>query len=149
MTKEEKLEEIVKYIESLGLKYTRPKSPEMHTCHLFVCRYKIAFHVCGEHDEEFRVKYKKRKIFIYDDSEIDGLKQVIDRIIEGMNYSYEHRFEIAEKKRKNRQYHLECLARHEERVKRREAHERSVAAKKLEKQEPKKKRQRIVNVEKV
>lgn len=150
MTKEEKFEELVNYVETLGLKYTRPKFPEMHTCHLFVLPYKIAVHIANEQDDEFRKKYKKR-LFITDECTMEDLKSFVDRFIEYSKYTYEHREEIAEKKRKNMQYHKECWQRHLDRLARREAHFKRLEERKAEKEseKPKRKRQRIVRYEKV
>ena len=150
MTKNEKFEWLVSYIESIGLKYTRPKFPEMHTCHLFILRYKIAVHVSNEQDGEFRKKYRKR-LFITDDCSIEELKSFVDRFVEHYKYTEEHREEIAEKKRKNMQYHEECWQRHLERLSRREAHLKRLEERKADKEaeKPKRKRQRIVRYEKV
>jgi hypothetical protein len=150
MTKEEKLNELVNHVEKLGLKYSKTKFPELHTCHLFVLPYKIAVHICGEKDDEFRKKYKKR-IFIHDDISVGDIIHNFDELASKLDWAYEHRDEIRERKRKNLQYSQECWQRHLDRLARREAHEKKMAEIKAKKEaeKPKRKRQRIVRYEKV
>lgn len=150
MTKEEKLKELINHVEKLGLKYSRTKFPELHTCHLFVLPYKIAVHICGEKDDEFRKKYKKR-IFINDDISIEDIINNFDKLKSELDWAYEHRDEIRAKKEKNMQYHQECWQRHLDRLARREAHEKKEAEIKAKKEaeKPKRKRQRFVRYEKV
>ena len=85
MTQEEKLKELRNHVEKLGLKYSRTKFPKLHTCHLFVLPYKIAVHICGEKDDEFRKKYKKR-IFIHDDISVDDIIHDFDELASKLNY---------------------------------------------------------------
>ena len=150
MTKEEKLKELINHVEKLGLKYSKTKFPEMHSCHLFVLPYKIAVHICGINDDEFRKKYKKR-IFIHDDISIEDIIHNFDELASKLDWAYEHREEIRERKRKNLQYSQECWQRHLDRLARREAHEKRMAEIKAKKEaeKPKRKRQRIVRYEKV
>ena len=150
MTKEEKLNELIGHVEKLGLKYSKPKFPELHTCHLFVLPYKIAIHICGEKDDEFRKKYKKR-IFIHDDISIEDIIHNFDELKSKLDWAYEHREELKERKRQRLQYTQECWQRHLDRLARREAHEKKMAEIKARKEEekPKRKRQRIVKYEKV
>ena len=150
MTKEEKLKKLINHVEKLGLKYSRTKFPELHTCHLFVLPYKIAVHICGEKDDEFRKKYKKR-IFIHEDMSVDDIIHNFDELASKLDWSYEHRDEIRERKQKNLQYSKECWQRHLDRLARREAHEKKIAEIKSRKESenPKRKRKRIVRYEKV
>lgn len=150
MTKEEKLKKLINHVEKLGLKYSRTKFPELHTCHLFVLPYKIAVHICGEKDDEFRKKYKKR-IFIHEDISVDDIIHNFDELASKLDLSYEHRDEIRERKQKNLQYSKECWQRHLDRLARREAHEKKIAEIKARKEaeKPKRKRKRIVRYEKV
>ena len=150
MTQEEKLKELINHVEKLGLKYSRTKFPELHTCHLFVLPYKIAVHICGEKDDEFRKKYKKR-IFIHDDISVDDIIHDFDELASKLDWAYEHRDEIRERKQKNLQYSKECWKRHLDRLARREAHEKKIAEIKSRKESenPKRKRKRIVRYEKV
>ena len=150
MTQEEKLKELINHVEKLGLKYSRTKFPKLHTCHLFVLPYKIAVHICGEKDEEFRKKYKKR-IFIHDDISVDDIIHDFDELASKLDWAYEHRDEIRERKQKNLQYSKECWQRHLDRLARREAHEKKIAEIKSRKESenPKRKRKRIVRYEKV
>lgn len=150
MTKEEKLKKLINHVEKLGLKYSRTKFPELHTCHLFVLPYKIAVHICGEKDDEFRKKYKKR-IFIHEDISVDDIIHNFDELASKLDWSYEHRDEIRERKQKNLQYSKECWKRHLDRLARREAHEKKIAEIKSRKESenPKRKRKRIVRYEKV
>lgn len=150
MTQEEKLKELINHVEKLGLKYTRTKFPKLHTCHLFVLPYKIAVHICGEKDDEFRKKYKKR-IFIHDDISVDDIIHDFDELASKLDWAYEHRDEIRERKQKNLQYSKECWKRHLDRLARREAHEKKIAEIKSRKEaeKPKRKRKRIVRYEKV
>ena len=150
MTQEEKLKELINHVEKLGLKYSRTKFPKLHTCHLFVLPYKIAVHICGEKDDEFRKKYKKR-IFINDDISVDDIIHNFDELASKLDWSYEHRDEIREIKQKNLQYSKECWQRHLDRLARREAHEKKIAEIKARKEteKPKRKRKRIVRYEKV
>lgn len=150
MTQEEKLKELINHVEKLGLKYTRTKFPKLHTCHLFVLPYKIAVHICGEKDDEFRKKYKKR-IFIHDDISVDDIIHDFDELASKLDWAYEHRDEIRERKHNNLQYSKECWQRHLDRLARREAHEKKIAEIKARKdaEKPKRKRQRIVRYEKV
>ena len=111
MTQEEKLKELINHVEKLGLKYSRTKFPKLHTCHLFVLPYKIAVHICGEKDDEFRKKYKKR-IFIHDDISVDDIIHNFDELASKLDWAYEHREEIRERKQKNLQYSKECWQRH-------------------------------------
>ena len=150
MTQEEKLKELINHVEKLGLKYSRTKFPKLHTCHLFVLPYKIAVHICGEKDDEFRKKYKKR-IFIHDDISVDDIIHDFDELASKLDWAYEHREEIRERKQKNLQYSKECWKRHLDRLARREAHEKKIAEIKARKEaeKPKRKRQRIVRYEKV
>ena len=150
MTQEEKLKKLINHVEKLGLKYSRTKFPELHTCHLFVLPYKIAVHICGEKDDEFRKKYKKR-IFIHDDISVDDIIHDFDELASKLDWAYEHRDEIRERKQKNLQYSKECWQRHLDRLARREAHEKKIAEIKArqEADKPKRKRQRIVRSEKV
>ena len=112
--------------------------------------YKIAVHICGEKDDEFRKKYKKR-IFIHDDISVDDIIHNFDELASKLDWSYEHRDEILERKQKNLQYSKECWQRHLDRLARREAHEKKIAEIKAmkEAEKPKRKRQRIVRYEKV
>ena len=150
MTQEEKLKELINHVEKLGLKYSRTKFPELHTCHLFVLPYKIAVHICGEKDDEFRKKYKKR-IFIHDDISVDDIIHDFDELASKLDWAYEHRDEIRERKQKNLQYSKECWQRHLDRLARRETHEKKIAEIKSRKESenPKRKRKRIVRYEKV
>ena len=150
MTQEEKLKELINHVEKLGLKYSRTKFPKLHTCHLFVLPYKIAVHICGEKDDEFRKKYKKR-IFIHDDISVDDIIHNFDELASKLDWAYEHRDEIRERKQKNLQYSKECWQRHLDRLERREAHEKKIAEIKSRKESenPKRKRKRIVRYEKV
>ena len=150
MTQEEKLKELINHVEKLGLKYSRTKFPKLHTCHLFVLPYKIAVHICGEKDDEFRKKYKKR-IFIHEDISVDDIIHNFDELASKLDWGYEHRDEISERKQKNLQYSKECWQRHLDRLARREAHEKKIAEIKSRKEseKPKRKRQRIVRYEKV
>ena len=150
MTQEEKLKELINHVEKLGLKYSRTKFPKLHTCHLFVLPYKIAVHICGEKDDEFRKKYKKR-IFIHDDISVDDIIHDFDELASKLDWAYEHREEIRERKQKNLQYSKECWQRHLDRLARREAHEKKIAEikSKKESENPKRKRKRIVRYEKV
>ena len=150
MTQEEKLKKLINHVEKLGLKYSRTKFPELHTCHLFVLPYKIAVHICGEKDDEFRKKYKKR-IFIHDDISVDDIIHDFDELASKLDWAYEHRDEIRERKQKNLQYSKECWQRHLDRLARREAHEKKIAEIKSRKESenPKRKRKRIVRYEKV
>ena len=150
MTQEEKLKELINHVEKLGLKYSRTKFPKLHTCHLFVLPYKIAVHICGEKDDEFRKKYKKR-IFIHDDISVDDIIHDFDELASKLDWAYEHREEIRERKQKNLQYSKECWKRHLDRLARREAHEKKIAEIKSRKESenPKRKRKRIVRYEKV
>lgn len=150
MTKEEKLKELINHVEKLGLKYSKTKFPEMHSCHLFVLPHKIAVHICGINDDEFRKKYKKR-IFIHDDISIEDIVNNFDELKSKLDWAYEHRDEIRAKKEKNMQYHQECWQRHLDRLARHEAHEKKMAEIKAKKEaeKPKRKRQRIVRYEKV
>ena len=150
MTQEEKLKELINHVEKLGLKYSRTKFPKLHTCHLFVLPYKIAVHICGEKDEEFRKKYKK-SIFIHDDISVDDIIHNFDELASKLEWAYEHREEIRERKQKNLQYSKECWQRHLDRLERREAHEKKIAEIKARKEaeKPKRKRKRIVRYEKV
>ena len=150
MTQEEKLKELINHVEKLGLKYSRTKFPKLHTCHLFVLPYKIAVHICGEKDDEFRKKYKKR-IFIHDDISVDDIIHDFDELASKLDWAYEHRDEIRERKQKNLQYSKECWQRHLDRLARREAHEKKIAEIKSRKESenPKRKRKRIVRYEKV
>ena len=150
MTQEEKLKELINHVEKLGLKYSRTKFPELHTCHLFFFFYKIAVHICGEKDEEFRKKYKKR-IFIHEDISVDDIIHNFDELASKLDWAYEHRDEIRERKQKNLQYSKECWKRHLDRLARREAHEKKIAEIKSRKESenPKRKRKRIVRYEKV
>lgn len=150
MTKEEKLKKLINHVEKLGLKYSRTKFPELHTCHLFVLPYKIAVHICGEKDDEFRKKYKKR-IFIHEDISVDDIIHNFDELASKLDWAYEHRDEIRERKQKNSQYSKECWKRHLDRLARREAHEKKIAEIKSRKESenPKRKRKRIVRYEKV
>ena len=68
-----------------------------------------------------------------------------------LDWAYEHRDEIRERKQKNLQYSKECWQRHLDRLARREAHEKKIAEIKARKEaeKPKRKRQRIVRYEKV
>ena len=97
---EEKLKKLINHVEKLGLKYSRTKFPKLHTCHLFVLPYKIAVHICGEKDDEFRKKYKKR-IFIHDDISVDDIIHNFDELASKLDWAYEHRDEIRERKQKN------------------------------------------------
>ena len=150
MTQEEKIKELINHVEKLGLKYSRTKFPELHTCHLFVLPYKIAVHICGEKDDEFRKKYKKR-IFIHEDMSVDDIIHNFDKLASKLDWAYEHRDEILERKQKNLQYSKECWQRHLDRLARREAHEKKIAEIKSRKESenPKRKRKRIVRYEKV
>ena len=150
MTQEEKLKELINHVEKLGLKYSRTKFPKLHTCHLFVLPYKIAVHICGEKDDEFRKKYKKR-IFIHEDISVDDIIHNFDELASKLDWAYEHRDEIRERKQKNLQYSKECWQRHLDRLERREAHEKKIAEIKSRKESenPKRKRKRIVRYEKV
>ena len=150
MTQEEKLKELINHVEKLGLKYSRTKFPKLHTCHLFVLPYKIAVHICGEKDDEFRKKYKKR-IFIHDDISVDDIIHDFDELASKLDWAYEHREEIRERKQKNLQYSKECWKRHLDRLARREAHEKKIAEIKSRKESenPKRKRKRIDRYEKV
>lgn len=150
MTQEEKLKELINHVEKLGLKYSRTKFPKLHTCHLFVLPYKIAVHICGEKDDEFRKKYKKR-IFIHDYTSVDDIIHDFDELASKLDWAYEHRDEIRERKQKNLQYSKECWQRHLDRLARREAHEKKIADIKARKEaeKPKRKRKRIVRYEKV
>ena len=150
MTQEEKLKELINHVEKLGLKYSRTKFPKLHTCHLFVLPYKIAVHICGEKDDEFRKKYKKR-IFIHEDISVDDIIHNFDELASKLDWAYEHRDEIRERKQKNLQYSKECWQRHLDRLARREAHEKKIAEikSKKESENPKRKRKRIVRYEKV
>ena len=150
MTKEEKLNELVNHVEKLGLKYSKTKFPKLHTCHLFVLPYKIAVHICGEKDDEFRKKYKKR-IFIHDDISIEDIIHNFDELKSKLDWAYEHREELQERKRQRLQYTQECWQRHLDRLARREAHEKKMAEIKAikEAEKPKRKRQRIIRYEKV
>ena len=150
MTQEEKLKELINHVEKLGLKYSRTKFPKLHTCHLFVLPYKIAVHICGEKDDEFRKKYKKR-IFIHDDISVDDIIHDFDELASKLDWAYEHREEIRERKQKNLQYSKECWQRHLDRLARRQAHEKKIAEIKSRKESenPKRKRKRIVRYEKV
>ena len=150
MTQEEKLKELINHVEKLGLKYSRTKFPKLHTCHLFVLPYKIAVHICGEKDDEFRKKYKKR-IFIHEDISVDDIIHNFDELASKLDWAYEHRDEISERKQKNLQYSKECWKRHLDRLARREAHEKKIAEIKSRKESenPKRKRKRIVRYEKV
>ena len=150
MTQEEKLKELINHVEKLGLKYSRTKFPKLHTCHLFVLPYKIAVHICGEKDDEFRKKYKKR-IFIHDDISVDDIIHNFDELASKLDWAYEHRDEIRERKQKNLQYSKECWKRHLDRLARREAHEKKIAEIKARKEaeKQKRKRKRIVRYEKV
>lgn len=150
MTKEEKLKKLINHVEKLGLKYSRTKFPELHTCHLFVLPYKIAVHICGEKDDEFRKKYKKR-IFIHEDISVDDIIHNFDELASKLDWAYEHRDEIRERKQKNLQYSKECWKRHLDRLAIREAHEKKIAEIKSRKEleNPKRKRKRIVRYEKV
>lgn len=150
MTQEEKLKELINHVEKLGLKYSRTKFPELHTCHLFVLPYKIAVHICGEKDDEFRKKYKKR-IFIHEDMSVDDIIHNFDELASKLAWAYEHRDEIRERKQKNLQYSKECWKRHLDRLARREAHEKKIAdiKSRKESENPKRKRKRIVRYEKV
>ena len=150
MTQEEKLKELINHVEKLGLKYSRTKFPKLHTCHLFVLPYKIAVHICGEKDDEFRKKYKKR-IFIHDDISVDDIIHDFDELASKLDWAYEHREEIRERKQKNLQYSKECWQRHLDRRARREAHEKKISEIKSRKESenPKRKRKRIVRYEKV
>ena len=150
MTQEEKLNELINHVEKLGLKYSRTKFPKLHTCHLFVLPYKIAVHICGEKDDEFRKKYKKR-IFIHDDISVDDIIHNFDELASKLDWSYEHRDEIRERKQKNLQYSKECWQRHLDRLARREAHEKKISEIKAKKEAEKlkRKRKRIVRYEKV
>ena len=150
MTQEEKLKELINHVEKLGLKYSRTKFPELHTCHLFVLPYKIAVHICGEKDDEFRKKYKKR-IFIHENISIDDIIHNFDELASKLDWAYEHRDEIRERKQKNLQYSKECWQRHLDRLARREAHEKKIAEIKAmkETEKPKRKRKKIVRYEKV
>ena len=150
MTQEEKLKKLINHVEKLGLKYSRTKFPELHTCHLFVLPYKIAVHICGEKDDEFRKKYKKR-IFIHEDMSVDDIIHNFDELASKLDWAYEHRDEIRERKQKNLQYSKECWKRHLDRLARREAHEKKIAEIKSRKESenPKRKRKRIVRYEKV
>ena len=150
MTQEEKLKKLINHVEKLGLKYSRTKFQELHTCHLFVLPYKIAVHICGEKDDEFRKKYKKR-IFIHDDISADDIIHNFDELASKLDWAYEHRDEIRERKQKNLQYSKECWQRHLDRLARREAHEKKIAEIKSRKESenPKRKRKRIVRYEKV
>ena len=150
MTNEEKLKELINHVEKLGLKYSKTKFPEQHTCHLFVLPNKIAVHLCGINDDEFRKKYKKR-IFIHDEDSVEDIIRNFDELKGKLDWAYEHREEIRERKRKNLQYSQECWQRHLDRLARREAHEKKMAEIKAKKkaENPKRKRQRIVRYEKV
>ena len=150
MTQEEKLKKLINHVEKLGLKYSRTKFPELHTCHLFVLPYKIAVHICGEKDDEFRKKYKKR-IFIHEDMSVDDIIHNFDELASKLDWSYEHRDEIRERKQKNLQYSKECWQRHLDRLARCEAHDKKIAEIKSRKESenPKRKRKRIVRYEKV
>ena len=150
MTQEEKLKELINHVEKLGLKYSRTKFPKLHTCHLFVLPYKIAVHICGEKDDEFRKKYKKR-IFIHDDISVDDIIHDFDELASKLDWAYEHREEIRERKQKNLQYSKECWQRHLDRLAIREAHEKKISEIKARKEaeKPKRKRKRIVRYEKV
>lgn len=150
MTKEEKLNELVNHVEKLGLKYSKTKFPELHTCHLFVLPYKIAVHLCGINDDAFRKKYRKR-IFIRDEDSVEDVIRNFDELASKLDWAYEHRDEIRERKRKNLQYSQECWQRHLDRLARREAHEKKMAEIKARKEteKQKRKRQRIVRYEKV
>lgn len=150
MTQEEKLKGLINHVEKLGLKYSRTKFPKLHTCHLFVLPYKIAVHICGEKDDEFRKKYKKR-IFIHDDISVDDIIHNFDELASKLDWYYEHRDEIRERKQKNLQYSKECWQRHLDRLARREAHEKKIAEinARKETEKPKRKRKRIVRYEKV
>ena len=150
MTQEEKLKKLINHVEKLGLKYSRTKFPELHTCHLFVLPYKIAVHICGEKDDEFRKKYKKR-IFIHDDISVDDIIHNFDELASKLDWAYEHREEIRERKQKNLQYSKECWQRHLDRLARREEYEKKIAEIKSRKESenPKRKRKRIVRYEKV
>ena len=150
MTQEEKLKKLINHVEKLGLKYSRTKFPKLHTCHLFVLPYKIAVHICGEKDDEFRKKYKKR-IFIHEDISVDDIIHNFDELASKLDWAYEHRDEIRERKQKNLQYSKECWQRHLDRLARREAHEKKIAEIKSRKESenPKRKRKRIVRYEKV
>lgn len=150
MTQEEKLKKLINHVEKLGLKYSRTKFPELHTCHLFVLPYKIAVHICGEKDDEFRKKYKKR-IFIHEDMSVDDIIHNFDELASKLDWAYEHRDEIRERKQKNLQYSKECWKKHLDRLARREAHEKKIAEIKSRKEseKPKRKRKRIVRYEKV
>lgn len=130
MTNIEKLDAVERHVKSLGLTYNRTKHPELHSCHLYIFPQRIAIHICGERDDEFRKKYKRR-LYINDSTNVDDLNKSLDEFIDNLNYYYAHRDEINAKKQQGHQYHLECLARHEERVKRREAHERRLEEKKM------------------
>ena len=147
---EEKLKELINHVEKLGLKYSKTKFPEMHSCHLFVLPYKIAVHICGEKDDEFRKKYKKR-IFIRNEDSIEDIIHNFDELASKLDWAYEHREEIHERKRKNLQYSQECWQRHLDRLARREAQEKKMAEIKARKEaeKPKRKRQRIVRYEKI
>jgi hypothetical protein len=150
MTKEEKLKELINHVEKLGLKYSKTKFPEQHTCHLFVLPYRIAVHLCGINDDEFRKKYKKR-IFIHNEDSVEDIIRNFDELKGKLDWAYEHREEIREKKRQNLQYAQECWQRHLDRLARREAHEKKMAEIKAKKEaeKPKRKRHRIVRYEKV
>lgn len=112
--------------------------------------YKIAVHICGEKDDEFRKKCKKR-IFIHEDISVDDIIHNFDELASKLDWAYEHRDEIRERKQKNLQYSKECWQRHLDRLARREANEKKIAEIKSRKESenPKRKRKRIVRYEKV
>ena len=150
MTKEEKLNELINHVEKLGLKYSKTKFPELHTCHLFVLPYKIAVHLSDSRDDEFRKKYKKR-ILIHDDDSIDDIIRNFDEFKNKLDWYYANKEYFYERKRKRMQYTQECWQRHLDRLERRKEHEREIVEIKTrkEKEKPKRKRIKITKYEKV
>jgi len=149
MTKEEKLEGLIRHVEKIGLRYTTPKNGG-HLCHLFVLPYKIAVHIGGEQDQEFRKKYKKR-VFIRDEESLELIISKFDDFCQALQYHHDHYAEYVEAKRKKMQYHEECWQRHLDKLAKREENKKRMAEIKAKKeaQKPKRKRQRIVRYEKV
>ena len=90
-------------------------------------------------------------IGISEDISVDDIIHNFDELASKLDWAYEHRDEIRERKQKNLQYSKECWQRHLDRLARREAHEKKIAEIKARKEaeKPKRKRQRIVRYEKV
>ena len=154
MSDKEKLKALKKFLKDRGISYWKNVSTKFGVTldlSLMVNGWLIAVHLSDDNDNEF---YKKivhcyKPFFIRDDESVEFVIEKMTNLISELNNKQsfkEHLEEVAKRKERNRKYYEECLERHQKNI---DKAIKKTKNRRPETPQPKRKRQRIIRVEKI